>query len=183
MPKHQGQTSGALDGSGVFLVLAIYVLSLSLLAQCLWHFKDRLAAEHPSLKLVLQRFCKLANSQVQALRVLDAVVIDSAALEPSRAPEHAATGALMQGQAEPQTEFQLQVTLRNTAPTQVATSWLELTLTDAQGQVLARKVFNPAVWGAPRVMVPAQVWEGRFNLKLPPNQVPLAGYRLLAFYP
>jgi len=65
----------------------------------------------------------------------------------------------------------------------VAMPLLELTLTDAQDQVLVRRVLRPeGELGAAPELAPAAVWSATAPVQLE-GGTPVAGYRLLAFYP
>ena len=62
---------------------------------------------------------------------------------------------------------------------------MELTVTDAQDQPIARRVLTAEELGAPEGVLPAAGdWSGSVGVALAvPPTVRVAGYRLLAFYP
>ena len=64
----------------------------------------------------------------------------------------------------------------------LAMTALELSLQDAQGKALIRRVFLPADVGAPEVLLPGQSWSGELLVRVAPD-LPVAGYRVLSFYP
>jgi predicted exporter len=79
--------------------------------------------------------------------------------------------------------LELDVTLRNRAPYPQALPALELTLTDTRGQVISRRVFMPAEYGAPAQasLAPGADLAARvlFEVK---DGVP-AGFLVYPFYP
>ncbi len=78
--------------------------------------------------------------------------------------------------------FDLHWGLHNTAAWPLFMPAFELTLLDAQDQVLARRVLSPEDSQAPRQLAAQQHWSG--HLAWPwPADAPVAGYRLLVFYP
>ena len=60
---------------------------------------------------------------------------------------------------------------------------LELTLTDAQEQTVLRRVLPPQELAAPPELAAGAVWSGAVSVQLAGAADPVAGYRLLAFYP
>jgi hypothetical protein len=85
-------------------------------------------------------------------------------------------------QATNGTGYRLAVTLRNRAAYPVATPALDLTLTDANGQPIARRVIVASDFGAQAAVLkassetPLQVW-------LSAGGAPVAGYTIELFYP
>jgi hypothetical protein len=81
-------------------------------------------------------------------------------------------------------DFRLNLSLRNTERLELATPSLELSLTDAQDQVVFTRVIHPRDMQAPAVLLPRRDWSGGLTLALePPLSSQVAGYRVLAFYP
>jgi predicted Zn finger-like uncharacterized protein len=163
-----GRWSGALDKLSV---LALPLLLLALIAQATFHFRDSLAAHVPSAKPMLVRACAALGCSIRPLQESGGLSIDASDLQAD--PAH--RGLLM-----------LTATLRNRTGWPLAHPHLELTLTDAQDQVVVR-----------RALAPGEYVGGGTDLAggIPPNtEVPVklfidasattqAGYRLYAFYP
>jgi predicted Zn finger-like uncharacterized protein len=122
---------------------AAALLALMLAAQIAVQQRDRLAAQHPGMRPLLQMLCRPAQCRIAPWRHLDAIAIDSS-------PVFVPKGT---------NGFGFAVTLRNNSAVPVATPALELALLDAQGQPLVRRVLNPADWGAP----PQLAGYGQFN--------------------
>ena len=81
--------------------------------------------------------------------------------------------------------YQLSLTLKSSASTELATPAIELTLTDVQDQPILRRVLQPSDLGLAPVLAP----QGELSASLPVSvtleqgAARVAGYRLLAFYP
>jgi predicted Zn finger-like uncharacterized protein len=141
---------------------------VALLVQWAVHDRHRLVAWQPALKPVLTALCQPLGCRIEPVRQLDAMVIDSSGLVRLLGQLHA-----------------LDVVLKNTQAWPVAVPSLELTLTDAQDQVLARRVLLAQDWpDAPLVLEPGQAWpvKLRLSIALAADQT-MAGYRIALFYP
>lgn len=151
--------------SGVALLAAA-----SLAAQWIHHERDWLAAARPDLKPWLERACEPLGCRIEPLRRIDAVVIDSASLVQRLGQFHS-----------------FDFVLKNTAALPLAAPALELTLTDARDQVVARRVFLPQDWPDAPTELPAGGSVSvslRLAINLGDNaSIATAGYRALVFYP
>jgi predicted Zn finger-like uncharacterized protein len=148
-----------------FVSLALAAL---LVVQLAYRDRDRLALAEPALRPVLARMCVLLRCTLGAPRQIEAIVIESSGFNRVR-----------------NDTYRLSFTLRNSAPVQVQAPAMELTITDAQDQPIARRVLTPAELGASGQAIPASSEWGRslgivLNL---PGSARVAGYRLLALYP
>jgi predicted Zn finger-like uncharacterized protein len=159
---------------GVFdklAVLALPLLLLALIAQAAFHFRDALAAHVPATKPTLVKACALLGCTVGPLQEASGLSIDASDLQAD--PAH--RGLLM-----------LTATLRNRTGVLLAYPYLELTLTDAQDEVVVRRVLLPAdyVGGGADLGagIPANT-EVPVKLFIDASATTQAGYRLYAFYP
>lgn len=150
--------------------LLVLVLALSALLAGQWAVQQRswIAARYPALKPHLVQACDLLGCSVEPLRRIDAIVIDSATLVRRLGQFHS-----------------FDIVLQNTADLPLAAPALELSLTDVGDRVIARRVFLPSEWPEavtelpPRATVPVS-----FRLSIASsNDLPMAGYRALVFYP
>jgi len=149
----------------------LLVLLLALLAlQWAVHDRDRLAARHPALAPLLVQLCEPLGCRIAPPRQIDAVVIDSTALVRRLGNFYA-----------------FDVVLKNTATMAVAMPALELSLTDTQDRVIARRVFLPReLPGAPEQLAPESSLPLNLRLSVADaasGALPMAGYRALVFYP
>ncbi|MDB5957858.1 DUF3426 domain-containing protein [Ramlibacter sp.] len=147
---------------GSLLLAALLVLQLA------WQDRDRLALAEPALRPALERMCDVLQCTLGPPRRIEAIVIESSGFNRLR-----------------NDTYRLAFTLRNSAAVQVAVPALELTVTDAQDQAVARRVLTPAELGAPGEAIPAgSEWARSLGVVLTmPGSARVAGYRLLAFYP
>lgn len=147
------------------------VLSLLLTVQLVYLFRTELAVLSPALRPSLERACAFLGCQVPLPRKVQFVHIEASDLQvdPQR-PER----------------LTLMLALRNRAPFRQAYPAIELTLTDGEGQPLARRVLLPRDYlrgqgVEAEGLGPNTVTDIRLPLEtaeLRPN-----GYRLYAFYP
>jgi predicted Zn finger-like uncharacterized protein len=151
----------ALLGCGAVL------LPLVLAGQIALHERHALAASMPVLRPALQALCQVLGCSIEPPRDIAMVVIAGTSFTEDGRSGH----------------YRLGVSLRNQARTPVATPALELTLTDASDQPLARRVFLPQELSAPQALGPRAEWNGSFPLQVQELPQPVVGYRAQLFYP
>ncbi len=156
------------QSSGVRKMLALLavVLALVLTGQAAHHYRDAVAARLPGAAQALQAWCSWTGCTIEAPRRLDDIVVESTALA------KAASGDA----------FRFSVVLRNRAPTVVALPWLELTLTDANGELLARRALNPRELRARAAEIGAGA-ETTLQATLSTGALRVTGYTVEIFYP
>jgi predicted Zn finger-like uncharacterized protein len=163
--------------------LGLGVLSLILLAglaaQIVYFEKDRLAAQWPQHKPWLEAFCQQLGCQVKPLQRIESIAVDASSF--NRINKN-----------NPQLEsaahsYRLAVTLKNTGDLTVALPHVELSLQDAQDQVVLRKVLSPSDLGInATAFAPSRDASGAVTLQISTQQLPASrvqGYRVFAFYP
>lgn len=153
---------------GVLLLLS-FALGMLLLGQWAYLERDRLAAQQPDLRPWLQEFCGFANCQIQPLKRIDALSVDSVGFH----------------QLGKET-FRLSFTVKNASTLPLALPSVELTLTDLQDLPVYRRVFSSQDLGAAGAEIAAGAdWSGAVALRVNTEASALRvfGYRLLVFYP
>ncbi|MBW4046787.1 MAG: DUF3426 domain-containing protein [Proteobacteria bacterium] len=157
------------------------VLSLLLVAagatQGAWTWRDAIAARWPQTQPALARLCAISGCTLAAPRRPQDLVIDTSSMAPD------AQGVL-----------KLRASLRNRSAEPVAYPALELTLTDTQDHIVARKIIEPGDYLRPppgnAVAARQHILYGlaggaelsiQLNLHLSKDQA--SGYTLYAFYP
>jgi len=150
----------------------LWLVSLALLGvlavQMAVHWRSWVAAQTPVAKPALEALCAPVDCVVEPPRQLDDLVIDSSVL-------------VLQSPGR----YAFSIVVRNRATVEMVAPALELTLTNAQDQVVARRVIPADQWPEPRTTIaPGAEWSVRFDLELaaPQDQV-MTGYRALLFYP
>lgn len=145
------------------------VALLVLLWQLALHERDRLAATAPGLRPLLDALCLPLGCRVQALRRIDAIVIDGSSFQ-------------MLGERS----YRLSLTLRNRAPHPVAVPAVALSLTDIAEQPVVRRVLLPQDFGTPPDALQAHgEWAASVELQVAENAgaARVVGYRIDPFYP
>lgn len=151
------------------LMLFGLLLGLSLAAQWVYLERDRLAAQHPELKPMLHGFCAALDCQVQALKRIESLSVDS-------------VGFHLLGKDT----YRLTFTIKNASALPLALPNVELALTDTGDQPVYRRVFAPGdLAAAPVEIAGASEWPVAVSLRVTPvaSDQRVFGYRLLAFYP
>lgn len=143
------------------VVLGAIVLGL----QVANHFRDSIAARHPDVAPALAAWCAGFGCTLEAPRQVDAWAVESTAL--SRAIGVDA--------------YLLAVTLRNRAAHPIAVPWIDLTLTDANGRLLAKRALSPADFKVARTSVPGA--ELSLQLAFDAGAARVAGYTVEIFHP
>jgi predicted Zn finger-like uncharacterized protein len=155
-------------GSPARAVLAgvVGLLSLTLVLQIGHHHRDLFAVRWLPLRPALSAWCELAGCTLSAPRRIADVVVESTAL--TRAPHMDA--------------FRLSVVLRNRATMPVALPWIDLSLTDAAGQLVARRALQPHDF---RVESPALAAGSELALQalMAVGSGRVTGYTVEIFYP
>ena len=170
-PRRHGRSRDA-SATRPRVPIAIALVAASLLVlQVLRHERDVLAARQPGLRPLLSQLCALTGCELAALRRIGSITIDGAAF----ARERVGDG------------YRLSFTLRNDAAIPLAMPAIELSLLDTQERALVRRVLLPADFGAPPVLGANAERAASLALALSGAEAavlpPVAGYRVVAFYP
>ena len=150
----------------VALVAGIVLGSLALAAQVALEYRDLMAARFTALRPVLQQACGALGCTVEAAHLIDGLVVESSGLV----------------RVERSNIYKLSVALRNRAALELALPALELSLTDTQGKLVARRVLRTAELGISQATLAA----GRdlaVQATLQASTAPVAGYTIELFYP
>lgn len=152
-------------------IAAASALSLALVAQSLYFFRVEIAAHLPGLKPLLVQACSAIHCTVDLPREIELLSIESSELEAD--PNQAAL-------------VTLHALLHNRANYTQAFPNLELTLTDTQDQIVARRVFRPQEYlktaddSLKGLLANREV---EVSLHLDTADLKASGYRLFLFYP
>lgn len=146
-------------------------LALLLVLQLVYAMRDQIAGAMPGTRPALDAACKVLGCVVSFPRRTDQIAIESSDL-----------------QIDPQRPsiVVLTASVRNRGSSLVAHPSLELTLTNAQDQALARRVFQPADYLSDPSAVErgmAGMAEVNVRITLDTGDLKPAGYRLFLFYP
>jgi predicted Zn finger-like uncharacterized protein len=155
-------------GVRALLTLVILLLSALLATQGALQERDRLAARFPHFQPLLVSLCQPLNCTINAVRDLQAVVIDSATL--TRRLDNF---------------YAFDLVLKNTSALSLAVPALELSLSDTADAVISRRVFLPQeLPGVPPLLPPLSTVSVSLRLSIPVGSaLPMTSYRALVFYP
>ena len=165
---------------GLLTLLAL-ALSVLLAGQSAHHWRNELASEQPATAPWLAQWCELAGCKLQAPQRIDDLQVDSVQIV--RTP------------SDGEDAYRLTAIVHNRAD--IALSWpqLDLSLTDANGQVLVRRMFQvgdaqqinhlppnlPPIDVPPMDVPPLAQTTLQWRLRAP--DLKLAGYTAELFYP
>jgi len=148
------------------MLLACALLSATLLLQLALLWRDPLAAHVPMLASALRGLCQRAGCQVQALRRIDQISVDSSGLN----------------RVDNSPYYRFSVLVRNRADTALLAPALDLSLTDNLGALVARRVLRLDELGWQRDQL-ERGQELPIQVLLAAGDRPVTGYTLELFYP
>jgi predicted Zn finger-like uncharacterized protein len=149
----------------LFIVWALLGFGLTL--QVGHHFRDRIAARWPPSQPVLAVWCGLFGCTIGAPRRIEDISVESTALTRAATTPDA---------------FRLSVVLRNRAGMIAAMPWIDLSLTDVSGQLVARRALSPQDFRAASPAL-AATSETSLQLLLSAGSSRVSGYTVEVFYP
>jgi predicted Zn finger-like uncharacterized protein len=140
--------------------------ALALAAQVLLEYRDVAAASWPALQAPLASVCRPLGCQVQAPRRIDALVVDSSGLV----------------RADDPATYRFSLALRNRSAIAVAAPAVDLSLTDAQGGIVARRVVRLDELGGHGAPLAAGATVSLQAVLAGPERA-VSGYTIEVFYP
>ena len=156
------------------LRVAALLGAAGLVAQVGFEYRDLMAARFPATRPLLEQACATLGCTVDAARVIESLAVESSGLV----------------RVERSNIYRLQVALRNRAGIELALPALDLSLTDSQGRVIARKVVRASELGATQATIgPGREMALQATLQTAaaaagaPAPEPIAGYTIDLFYP
>lgn len=146
------------------------VLVLAALAGLGWQVHqshhDWLAARWPALRPAVERLCSLSGCGIEPPRRIESLVVES-------------SGLVRAGAAG---TYRLSVVMRNRDRLALRTPAIDLSLTDSQGRVIARRVLQASELGATAAAVEPGA-ELALSATLRTRDTPVVGYTIEIFYP
>jgi len=148
------------------LSVLLLLLLITLAAQVGLHFRAQLVAWVPESQRLIDPLCAWRHCRIEAPRRLDSLVVDSSGLTRLDSPG----------------VYRLSLVLRNRASTPVLLPAIDLSLTDAQGQLVSRRALMPSDLGARQDQL-APGAELPLQALLASGERALVGYTVEIFYP
>ncbi len=153
-------------GVRLALVAVALLAVLALAAQVAFVYRDLVAARFAVTRPALQQMCAVFGCSIGPARMIDELTVE-------------ASGLLRVAQTD---GYRLSLTLRNRSGIALALPAVDLSLTDSQGKLLARRVLRPAELGANQTELGAGR-ELQLRATLQTATDPVAGYTIELFYP
>ena len=148
------------------LLSSMLVLALALLLQAAFIWRDTLAAHVPALRPLFLALCEPLHCQISPLRRIEQLSVESSGLSRIEgAPLH-----------------RLSVTLRNRAEIALLAPALDLTVTDTQGKLVARKTLLLNELGVSASSIEAGA-ELALQALLDTGERRVSGYTVELYYP
>jgi predicted Zn finger-like uncharacterized protein len=168
MPRSQKRTGLNRYMGRTAMISVALALALLLTAQFLFFERNRLTASSSALRPLLATGCEMLGCTISPPRQIESIAIDSSAFT------HLKSGV-----------YNLSLSLRNGGSIDLAAPALELTLTDLQDQVLARRVLLPREYSAKTLIAARAELQASLPIAVRADGVSekISGYKLLAFYP
>ncbi len=170
-PERAARSVWARRGMAVCMSIALVVGMGALAAQVLLQERDRVLALRPDTRPALAALCDWMGCQLGPHRQIEALVVEGTSFNAVR-PGY----------------YRLSAGVRNTAGLSVAAPALELTLHDAQDEVLVRRIVTAQEAGFAQASI-ASGADVTVSFVLSVSGIStssskrMAGYRVLAFYP
>lgn len=165
-----------------WLLGTLVVASALLLAgQVIHHYRQAIAAQHPSTLPWLERFCAIAQCRMDTLQRIADVSIETTALTQVTEPAAPADDAASAPAADAHL-LRLAITLRNRGEWPIAMPDVDLSLTGSDGELVARRSLSPRDFGVtdPQLL-PGQDLPLSVRFQVASGRV--SGYTVEVFYP
>ncbi|OWQ46320.1 hypothetical protein CDL60_17185 [Roseateles noduli] len=142
------------------------VLALGLMAQLLWHAREAIAAQYPQAKPMLVSVAQALGQEIKPWQHIEALSVESSSLNPAGAGNH----------------YRFSISLRNRSSWEVAQPWVDLSLTDASGVLVVRRMLSPTEMQAGRAALPAGN-DQQLQVVFDSGAQKISGYSVELFYP
>jgi predicted Zn finger-like uncharacterized protein len=153
----------------VALAVLAFLLLVALALQGAYQYRDIIAAHWPQTRPLLVEACAWLDCSVGPLRRIEEIAVESTALT------YAGPGA-------PPDALRLSVALRSRSAMPLAMPTIDLSLTDINGELVARRALSAADFRSPTTTL-APGAESNLQLLLTVDGRRVAGYTVEIFYP
>lgn len=163
------------EGANIMWLVGSIVLVLALIVQTLIVFRNDIVATAPSLRPVLVQLCKPLSCDVSYVRQIERIFIVGSSLQQAPDAQVAAN----------QRAYVLRLTVQNRSAYPQPWPALMLTLTDASGTAVIKKVLLPSEFLPPELLEGpmASRQEAGLDIPLTVDGLTISGYELERFFP
>lgn len=151
---------------GLALLVGCLLLLTALGLQALWQFRNALLALHPPAEPMLSRFCEMAGCSLEPWKRIDGLAVETSSLTQAGSGNH----------------YKLGIQLQNKAGYALALPWVDLSLTDASGALVARRMLKPADFNLSKGSIAAHSEEA-LQLVFSTDKLKISGYSVVIFHP
>jgi predicted Zn finger-like uncharacterized protein len=148
------------------LGLCAGLLLAVLLLQLIWHFRSAIAALYPPSAPALHALCNIAGCELQPWRRIDALAVENSSLTQAGSGNH----------------YKLTVQLRNKAHYALALPWIDLSLSDASGAPVLRRMLKPTDFNLSKTSMSPD-GEEQLQLVFSTGTQRVSGYSVEIFHP
>jgi hypothetical protein len=166
MRQAEAQRRWSRPGVRIALGSATTVLALGLMGQLLWHAREAIAAQYPEAKPALVSVAQAMGQEINPWQHIEALSVESSSLNPAGAGNN----------------YRFSISLRNRSNWEVAQPWVDLSLTDASGVLVVRRMLSPTEMQAGRAALPAGA-DQQLQVVFDSGAQKISGYSVELFYP
>jgi predicted Zn finger-like uncharacterized protein len=142
------------------------LLTLVLLLQLTLQFRSAIAALYPPSTPALRALCEIAACELQPWRRIDALAVENSSLTQAGSGNH----------------YKLTIQLRNKAHYALALPWIDLSLSDASGAPILRRMLKPTDFNLSKTSM-APDGEEQLQLVFSTGAQNVSGYSVEIFHP
>ncbi len=142
------------------------LLGLTLVGQGVWHSREAIAAQYPGTRPMLASAARAMGQELRPWQHIEALSVESSSLNPAGGDNH----------------YKLSLSLRNRSNWDVAQPWVDLSLTDAAGQLVVRRMLSPAELQAGKPAMTAGA-DQQAQVVFDSGNLKISGYTVELFYP
>jgi|GEM_PF-489987 len=148
------------------LAMAALGLLMGVGGQIAWQGREAIAAQYPVARPVLTRMATAMGQDIKPWRHIEALSVESSSLNPAGEGNH----------------YRLTLSLRNRSNWEVAQPWVDLSLTDAAGQLVVRRMLSPEELHAAQPAFAAGS-DQQLQVVFDSGNTKISGYTVELFYP
>lgn len=162
----EGQARWQRPGVRAALIVVGLLLGATLGTQAVLHSRDALAAQFPQMRPLLASLCANAGCDIRPWRHIESISVDSSGLSQASSGNH----------------YKLKLSLRNKSDWELALPWVELSLTDSGGKLIAKKALAPKDFQINQATIGPGA-EQPLQLIFSTGEQKVAGYTIEVFHP
>lgn len=141
-------------------------LLVGVAGQIVWQGREAIAAQYPFARPMLLKMTTAMGQELKPWQHIEALSVESSSLNPAGEGNH----------------YRLSLSLRNRSSWDVAQPWVDLSLTDASGQLVVRRMLSPQEMHATQSTFTAGA-DQQLQVVFDSGNTKISGYTVELFYP